>query len=182
MSIEYIGDYRKEFNGGSMLLNLAVYPDDVHNFWNRCGLIANFSSYYISMDFPQHKSVVNSLSMILNELLENAVKYSVNKEEAIGLIVYKVNDDIVVEVSNSINRDEYDRIEAIVSELIDNELVNQKYFEMMKNNALSHDKSGIGLFTIINYFNVRLSFKIMPHDRDELMSLTVQVKIEMDNL
>lgn len=182
MNVEYIGEYRTEFIDESSMLDISVYPQDVHNYWNRCGLISNFSSYYISMAFPQHKSIVNSLSMILNELLENAVKYSAYDEEPINMTVRIVGDDIVVESSNSINKAEYDRIESLVSELTDNELVNHKYFEMLKENALSHHKSGIGLFTIINYFNVHLSFRITPHTNDELMTLTIQVNIDIDNL
>lgn len=182
MSVEYIGDYRQSFVDESSLLDISICPQDVHNYWNRCGLISNFSSYYISMAFPQHKSIVNSLSMILNELLENAVKYSVYDREPINMAVRIVDGEIIVEASNSINKEEYDRIESLVSELTDNEIVNQKYFEMLKDNALSHHKSGIGLFTIINYFNVHLSFKIAAHSSDELMTLTIQVKIDIDNL
>ena len=179
-----IGDYLNvDDSDETVRLFIELPSQEIEHFWSRCGLISNFSSLYLALACSTDKNITNSLSFIINELLENSVKYSVNKNKQIDLCLLQNQTTITLEVSNYISQEQCDRMSETATNLIDTDFINSRYLDMITTNSKVSSKSGIGLLTIINYYNVSLSFKFIETDSVEhIHKLSVQVRISIKEL
>ena len=101
-----VGDFDGFFRQLRKKLELNIQPMDVIEFWPRCNMISNFTAHYLVTDFPEKNSIYNSLSVILNELIENAVKFTEKKEIPISISLQEDKNNIFIETINYIGRDQ----------------------------------------------------------------------------
>lgn len=179
-----IGNYSDINNTNETVkLYLSLPSEEVDVYWSRCGLISNFSSSYIALACSTAKNITNSLSFIINELLENAVKYSFDKNKKIEVCLLQNRDTITVEVSNYISSSQTEKMTKKAKELIDVDYVNSRYLDIMTSNAKGESRSGIGMLTIINYYNVAMSFNFSSTDEtNSVYKLSIQVRINIKEL
>jgi hypothetical protein len=141
-------------------LSFSLPVMEVMNFWSRCGLIANFGSSYMAVANPSRKNIANSLSFILNELIENAVKYAAPRDSVIDLSILQQDRFVIIEITNPIEPAQEAQLREMATNLIDADYVNSRYIDLLTASGKSSEKSGIGLLTIINYYRTELSFRI----------------------
>ena len=179
-----VGDFMNSNIMDNKILNLCLNPKDIMKFWDRCGLVSNFSSNYLFIysQNQKQKNICNSLSVILNELIENAVKYSTDKDSLIYLDLYNLKGFIIVEIANYVSKDKADNFKQIAGTLSDKEKVNSNYLDLICKNSSEDQISGIGLATLINYFNVDFSFKFNGPDQSNLYKISIQTKINIEEL
>ncbi len=164
-------------------LSFSLPAMEVMSFWSRCGLIANFGASYMAVAHPSKKNIANSLSFILNELLENAVKYAYPRDSIIELVLLHHEDYILIDISNPINQDQVKSLSGMANNLIDLDWVNDTYIDLLTASGKSTEKSGIGLLTIINYYQADLSFRIgVPAGEGETPQFTIQAKMNIEEL
>lgn len=157
-----VGDYRDlSTNRRAIKLAFSLPVMEVMNFWSRCGLIANFGASYMAVANPSKKNIANSLSFILNELIENAVKYASPRHSLIELSLLQEGHYFIIDVSNPVSEEQVGPLIGMAEHLIDSEYVNETYIDMLTSSGKSAEKSGIGLLTVINYYNTALSFRIV---------------------
>jgi len=167
----------------ALTLSFALPAMEVMNFWSRCGLIANFGSSYMAVACPSQKNIANSLSFILNELLENAVKYTRPKESILEFALLKQGDFITIDISNPISPDQIPALTEMAKHLIDVDYVNGAYIDLLTMSGKTSDKSGIGLLTIINYYQASLSFRIGGLAKKPGCNMySIQAKINIEEL
>ncbi len=179
-----IGNYLDICNDKKALtLSFALPAMEVMSFWSRCGLIANFGSSYMAVACPSQKNIANSLSFILNELLENAVKYTRPKESILEFALLKQGDFITIDISNPVSDDQIPALLEMAKHLIDVDYVNDAYIDLLTMSGKTSDKSGIGLLTIINYYQASLSFRIGgPAENPSKKRYSIQAKINIEEL
>jgi hypothetical protein len=179
-----IGDYVDIFADKRVInLSFSLPVMEVMNFWSRCGLIANFGAAYMSVAHPSKNNIANSLSFILNELIENAVKYAEPRESVIELSILERGSIVIIEIANPVARDQLDSLVEMGRNLTDTEYVNTKYIDLLTASGKSCGKSGIGLLTIINYYQAILSFRIGGDTGGaDAIRYSVQAKINLEEL
>jgi hypothetical protein len=179
-----IGDYVDIFEDKRVInLSFSLPVMEVMNFWSRCGLIANFGAAYMSVAHPSKNNIANSLSFILNELIENAVKYAEPRESIIELSILERGTTVVIEIANPVVKDQLGLLTEMAKNLTDREYVNAKYIDLLTASGKSSGKSGIGLLTIINYYQASLSFRISSAAEDgSTAKYSVQTKINLEEL
>jgi len=166
----------------SLNLTFSLSAMEVANFWSRCGLIANFCASYMAVAMPSRKNITNSLSFVLNELLENALKYAQPKESAIDFAILQKDNSVIIEIANQISEDQVEPLLDMAKNLIDTDYVNAKYIDLLTTSGKSSDKSGIGLLTVINYYQAQMSFKIGSPAEGGHNKYSIQAKVNLEEL
>lgn len=176
-----IGNYLELDKSNERFFHLAINGGDLNSSRARCGLIANFISYYVALNYDNNKNIINSLSTILNELIENAAKYSAIHYDPVDIHIADRKNFLIVEVCNIITEKQLEALKELSPVLIDHEKAHEMYFETIRN-SLNNNYSKIGLLMVINYFNVLISLKVSEAIKGDLYRLIMQVKIDIKEL
>jgi len=177
-----LGDLVKNRDESTSMVKIILYPSDLVSYWSRCGLTADFGASFYSFCFPNNKNIRNSLSFILNEIVENAVKYSKQKKSPIKICLYKEINDLVFEVQNYISPGQQSFFDQYIRHLQDMPDLEEEYLKTIEKNAEHNEKSSLGLLTILNDFKLSMGFNFLPSTDKYGLSVLVQVKISQGEL
>jgi hypothetical protein len=180
-------------------LNLSIAGTEipVEKRWNNISLSANyFSNHFVNLYQAQNDSNKNStltaeikgnISFILNELLENAVKFNDDTSQyEISIQVQLHPDKLLFLVSNSLTSKNTQIYQSVINELHTKD-PQELYYEQMEKSLmanvdeeLSGQRSRLGLLTLINDYSAEIGWKFetMTTSKGELTVVTTMVKIE----
>lgn len=175
-----IGSFLSSVKISISMVEINLYPSDLVNYWSRCGLLADFGASFYAFCFPNNKSAQNSLSFILNEIIENAVKYSINKNNPIKICLYQLQDDLIFEVENDLSFEQASVFKGVIEHLQSISDIEAEYMAAIQNNMDKEKVSGMGLLTILNDFNLDMAFDFFK--KEERDSVNVQVKITPEDI
>jgi len=176
-----VGNYFSDIDN-NYLININVQVNDIVKYWSKCGIIANFGSSYVSLNYPNFKNISNSISYILNELIENAIKYSFSKEDIMKIVIAIENNQVILEVKNTINKRQYELFFPIVENLQNFDDANDKYLKKIGQTSSNVNESGIGLLSIINFFKGQICVKFAENNKNNNFETFLQVKINIEDL
>ncbi len=143
-------------------------------FWPNSSLSAKFIADYLAMFFAaptqptarrqQQTAIADAVRYIVNELLENAVKFSYSLPEfptQLGLHIHA--DKIVVFVTNTTQVDNLAKLTALIQELTTIEPVNL-YIDRLEKNLDDDNRhvSGLGFITILSNYATQLGWRFEP--------------------
>ncbi len=161
---ESIGDFR-DLSGGGARVSLVFYPGDFAVRWSQCSATADFFAEYFATvqacryeDESARSEFIGTISYIVNELVENAVKFSVGETVEVTVVVQE--DELVALVANQI-------LAATVEALIDKfrELVSgdpqEMLFARVEANAENPESgaSGLGFLTMMSDYGAKLGWR-----------------------
>lgn len=180
-----IGDYREPTDAGPRV-SLVFYPGAFPVKWNQCSATADFFAEYFAgvgdADLGEEaarRDFVGSVGYVLNELIENAVKFSAGGTVEIDAGVE--DGEFVVVVSNQIASSSVDALRAKFDELVHNdpqELLMQRVEENAANPELS--TSGLGFLTMLSDYRAKLGwrFDAAPGNPDNtLLKTTARLQV-----
>jgi hypothetical protein len=177
-----IGDYNIIPEGihpdGQM--SLIFQPIDMMTYWRRCGLSANFVAGFYSYCFQSSESKSNSLSTIINELLENASKFSKAKDGKIEVDLKHYGNLLKVEISNITSKSLKDNFESFVEKLSPDN-VEELYFHNLETKASNDPKSGLGILMMLKDYPVRFGYSFKEIDSDSY-EIIVRAVINIEEL
>ncbi|MEQ9367245.1 MAG: hypothetical protein RIF32_23640 [Leptospirales bacterium] len=154
--------------------SVSMLPIDIFDSWDRCGDIADFVASYFQYSFRSANSK-GIISTVVNELIENAVKYSRNKSSAIQLEVRKRQEHLLLRVSNLIPRNQRDHFAAICRDLFQRDL-EELYVEKLTRAQKDRTFSGIGLILLKKDYEALLGMDIVT-DSGDLIRVDVTVDL-----
>ena len=170
----HLGDAIEWERDTENFFSIALLPIDIFDHWDRCGDIADFVATYFQYNFQQPASQ-NIISTVVNELIENAVKYSRNKSSAIQLEVRKRQEHLLLRVSNLIPRNQRDHFVAICRDLFQRDL-DELYLEKLTLAQEDRTFSGIGLILLKKDYDALLGMDIVT-DSQDLIRVDVTVDL-----
>jgi hypothetical protein len=144
---------------------IRLNADDMSRSWRRCGLTADFLARYYSYCFPYREKATdrisreaaeNTISYILNELIENTAKYSDAQNKNVEVLVSLRESDILFEVSNHVTEQRADGFLRLARGLLEGN-AEELYVTQLEKNT---DSSGLGYLTMINDYGVNLGFRV----------------------
>lgn len=145
-------------------LVVQVLPDDLLAEWQRCGETADFLSHYVGHHLPNPEQAVNVLSTVLNELVENAIKFSADKRQRVSLGASYYGDTVSMTATNPATAKQVETLHGLIVQLLeeDPEVLFLKRIE--ESAILDDDSSGLGLITIKKDFLARVGvrFRDLP--------------------
>jgi hypothetical protein len=100
-------------------IDLELRPEELLASYRRCGLTADWLASYVSSDLDsEHRAAVkNVLSTVINELLENAVKFSVDPTGSIRITARREANAVRIETWNRASEDRARLLESTLEEL-----------------------------------------------------------------
>lgn len=85
--------------------------------WSRCGMTADYLADFFSYCFRNRKTAKAVLSTVINELLENAVKFSSERRLPLTVSVKHLGGFVLVETSSTTDEKQVRAFENALSEL-----------------------------------------------------------------
>ncbi|TGL73566.1 slr1658 superfamily regulator [Leptospira yasudae] len=138
---------------------LRLRPMDLRVQWKRCSLTADYVSNYCSFQETLDPDASNTISIVLNELIENAAKFSKDRKGEIFLDLKYYSEIIKIEIKNSTDEASKNKLEKSISALISRNS-DELYLSKLKDGEGNEPNSGIGLLLLSKDFPVRLGFLI----------------------
>ena len=165
-------DFEREIDNS---FSLTFLPLDFFDHWNRASLMANFVADYYLHNFPDTGDH-NLISTVLNELIENAVKFSRNNSTAVEMTTRKRGSALLMRLKNCIPDRRIAPFLDVCHDLFNYDL-DELYLRKLTENADNSYASGIGLILIKKDYSSALSFDF---SEDESCVVRVSVTTELD--
>jgi len=154
-----------------------VFPMEYVTQWKRCGMVADFLANYQSTNFNNRSKAQTILSTVINELLENAVKFSSDNNKLINLSLKYFNDRIMIETINATNENNALALNNFVGTLNTNS-IEDLFFQKIEYHAKEKiEISGLGLLTLAKDYNASLGIKIQPKTKTLNDGYDVHVRV-----
>lgn len=188
--VQIFGDY-VEFEEHNEYLVMSFFHKklSIQETWRANSLSADFLAGYWGTFFPVHDAssemkrneVQDSVNFIINELLENALKFSyvpANKPITAKLMLSMSQSDLVFYVVNGIDSERIPKFQTYIQKLL-SEDTNEMYIQQMEENALHNEHSRLGLLSLINDYEAQLAWKFEESQTSGVPMLTTMVKLEI---
>lgn len=98
---------------------LKLRPMDLRVQWRRCSLTADYISNYCSYQEKLDSDASNTISIIINELIENAAKFSKDRKGEIFLDLKYYSEILKIEIKNLTDEISKNKLEKSISALVD---------------------------------------------------------------
>ncbi len=157
-------------------------PLDLIAHWKRCGMTADFLAYFIAYAFENPKAALNTLSTVINELLENAVKFSANKREPVVLSFDHFGDTIRIETCNTCSGAITQRFDSFLQRLGSEDIEDLFIAQIEQNAATNRSESGLGLITMVKDHNSNLAVSIRPLEVGDAHEVRVRVTLNANEV
>lgn len=179
---EKIGSYEKipDSLPPESHIRLILQPIDMISYWNRVGLTADFMANFYTYNFQKDRDIQNTLSTILNELVENAVKFSHAKKSEVVMDLKKYSQIIKMEIRNEAPNGIFEQFKNKVKKMNEEDL-EKLYFDHLENKKEEDDQSGLGLLMLAKDYPVELGFLFEVTDNN-INRVTVRAYIDLGDL
>jgi hypothetical protein len=184
---EVVGEYREDISEKMLSeSSVSMKSDDLYRNWRRVSLSSDFFGKYYSYFFPYQEKALktvsrdeaeNSISFVLNELVENTAKYSNTGDKTVQIQVRLLDSVLLFDVSNYVDEKVAGSFIALAREIINGDPEELYMKQLEKNIEDEKGDSGLGYLTLINDYKVTLGFKFDKMDRD-VIQVTVQAKMK----
>ncbi len=159
--------------------------------WQNNSLSADFIADYISSFFPRderdsencrkHAVIKSSSSFVVNELLENAMKYCHYSSEYKITINIQVKDELIkILVTNVITELSSLKYQEHIKKIINSD-VNKLYINHLEKNAEDEYNMnlGLGLLTIINNYSAQVGWRFQTIQQETLPAVFVTIMVQL---
>lgn len=159
-----IGEFKEPSEEGPRV-TMVFYPGAFPVKWNHCSVTADFFAEYFAGvheagldDEDERRDFVGSVGYVLNELIENAIKFCAGGTVEVDACV--VEGEFIVVVSNQIVATTVDSLQGRFADLLDGdpqELLLQRVEENAANPELT--TSGLGFLTMLSDYRAKLGWR-----------------------
>lgn len=171
----HIGDTIEFERDAENYFVFTFLPLDFFDSWERGSLLSNFAADYFRHNFPGD-AAHNLISTVLNELIENAVKFSRNNSMPVEIVMKKRQNELMIRSDNSLPKHRKEPFVGICRDIFRRDL-DELYVERMNNNLTDSGSSGIGLILIKKDYSAGLNFKFYSDSQD---NARVRVVVRLD--
>lgn len=165
---------------------LVVNSKEMMRNWRTVSLSSDFFAKYYSYYFPYKEkakewisrdAAENSISFVLNELIENTAKYSNTENQAVSIRVMLLKDDIVFSISNFVTASIAEAFVKLAREILESNPEELYIMRLEKNTQAEEAGSGLGYLTLINDYGIALGFRFETVGPD-VVQVTVQARMK----
>ena len=158
---------------------VTILPLDLFDSWERGSLLSNFAADFYKHNFPSDEEH-NLISTVLNELVENAVKFSRNNSAPVKIVLKRRNDELLMQADNYLPRRRKESFISVCKEIATADL-DELYVDRMHENVYDTHSSGIGLILIKKDYGESLSFDFYT-DADDYPHVAVTVRLDFHDM
>jgi hypothetical protein len=185
------GDYDENPSQKVVISNCSVIlsSDELIKNWKKCSLTSDFFADFYGLYFPEEVSaenpisrndIKNSVSFILNELIENAAKYSNTDEKTVIFRMWYLKDYFIVNIENYISEDSINNFIKIIKEILSGD-TEELYIQKLELNAeTDSDGSGMGYLTLMNDYGVKFGYRFERINKNSVYKSIIQAHINFE--
>lgn len=166
-------DFEKDMES---VFTFSFLPLDIFDNWSRASSLSDFVAEYFGSYF-KNKASNNLISTVINEFIENAVKFTKNNSQPIVVVVKKRNNDLICRITNSIPHHRKTAFLEICKKLFSEDL-DQLFLEKIVEGSHNKKESGIGLILVKKDYLVKINFDFFT-DKNEMNNVTVTFKLNL---
>ena len=156
-------------------LSLSFVPLALVAEWARCSETADYVARYFAHDFDDRELAGNVLSTVVNELVENAVKFSSDKNVLAGLTVREYADVVQISTRNVASLAHATAFGEAVTRLARGDP--EALFAERIASPPDTGGAGIGLIMLRKDYAARIGVRVTMEEAAAL----VEVEVEVDN-
>lgn len=171
-----------------LILSFSPGSIPLRQRWRNNCLSADFLAEYLSTfflgsddqqpDSQKQAEIKSAVSYIANELLENAIKYGVEKSPFPISIQIHLNPELIIfQLTNSIHSQQVQKFQAYIEELINSDPDELYILQLEKSDD---GQSGLGFLTMLSDYGAELGWKFeaLPNESTE-MAVTTLVQLSI---
>ncbi|PJZ47263.1 DUF6272 family protein [Leptospira brenneri] len=161
-------------------IQIHLKPLDLMRYWRRIGILSDFIGYFYGFSFlpnvpsesmdMKNSEIVNSISTVFNELLENAAKYSYDKKADIEISLIHRGKTFEMFVQNKTNESNVNAYEASLKEIFSAENLERLYIQKLEANENDPHRSGIGLIMVLKDYPVEMEVSFESQGEDAIIT------------
>ncbi|EOQ98501.1 GHKL domain protein [Leptospira wolbachii serovar Codice str. CDC] len=159
-------------------LSISVSSSDMTFYWKRCDVLSNFISQFYFHSYESKRLDKNAISTIINELVENAAKYSDKENSKIYIEIKDLGSDLRLEVKN--------RVTPWMKAIFENKIqtiqqgnINQLYFDALESRNNGSGSEGMGLLILLKDYQLKLAYEFTKTEELDF-DLTIRVHIPVE--
>ncbi len=171
----HIGDKIDFDEAVESTFTMRFLPLDMFDNWQRGSMLSDFAAQYFAHNFPSETGT-GLISTVVNELVENAVKFSANNSLPVDLTLRKARGRLLVRAANSLPRHRCEPFIEVCRQLFARDL-GELYVERVGESAQQRDASGLGLLLVKKDYSRGLSFEFR-FDEDETVHVAVTAELD----
>jgi hypothetical protein len=179
---------RQDDQGEYLKIGFSPTSMPMQQRWRNNGLSADFLADYLSTFFAgdnhaaaeRQAKLKSTINYVVNELLENAMKFSyAPAQHAIGLAMHLEPDAVSLYVTNSVDPHAVESFQQIIARLL-TEDIDTLYLEQLTHNAESDsaEGSGLGYLTMLHDYGIALAWQFAPSLQDpNVITVTTMARL-----
>jgi len=146
--------------------------------WDAANHVAQFLSAWLENTLKQRNFDLDSLNYVINELMENAIKYAADGR--IELAVCVANDALLVSLTHPLQEAHAKIYQALAQQVFeaDPDLL---FAEIIERNACTSTEvqtgAGLGLVSLRQNYQAGLAFGFLQQDNSQIVQTTTQVSL-----
>ncbi|RAP32674.1 hypothetical protein DID80_08570 [Candidatus Marinamargulisbacteria bacterium SCGC AAA071-K20] len=152
-----------------------VVPLELIENWKKCSLVSNFFANYQSFNFMDQERVVLILSTVINELLENAVKFTSDKNKLVSIALKHFDSTVSVETVNLSNTENVTKLKDMIHKLRTTDPESLILEQIVKAANTNLNESGLGILSLLRDFKANLGIKIIEKPDPDLYEVFTKV-------
>lgn len=153
-------------------LSFSLHSADIYKCWNRSGITADYIATFFSYSLPRgarkSSEFFLATSMVSQELLTNALRYSKTRAGEIQIVAKEFNEGLEVEIINPVSAEQFLLFKEQVEKIQNVKEFQEEYFRRIKARSEFPNKKGegLGLLSILQKFPIKLAFRFsaLPDD------------------
>ncbi len=149
--------------------------------WRRCGLTADFVGQFIAQSLDQPTTAALVCSTVVNELMENAVKYSSVGNQLLTLRAPFLGDHLVFETTHFATLEQAEHLKAWFQRLESHDARVLFIDQIEHTAALEPGFSGLGLITLVRDYGALLGLCISRAEGNQV-EVRVQALFDPDSI
>ena len=184
--VQVYGEYLEEAKKPLSVALLVIDSKELMRNWRTVSLSSDFFAKYYSYYFPykekakeriSREAAENSISFVLNELIENTAKYSNAGDQTVRIRIWLLEEDIIFSLSNFVTAQLAESFARLAREILESN-PEELYLKRLERNTREQEGgSGLGYLTLINDYGIALGFKFEAAGPD-LVQVTVQARMK----
>jgi len=171
-----LGDRIDFEQGTDTAFTISFLPLDLFDNWNRGGMLSDFTADYFRHNFPS-EAQFGLISTVVNELVENAVKFTANNSLPVGLTLKRAGDRVLIQATNSVPQNRCVPFMDVCRELFARDL-DEVYIERMEKGKVDREASRLGLLLIKKDYGAKLGFQF-HFDDENAVQVAVMAELEL---
>ncbi|HRI26718.1 MAG TPA: hypothetical protein PK239_11570 [Chitinophagales bacterium] len=162
-------------------ISIVIQPIDIITHWRRCGLLADFIAGFYN-NAAQQPDNINLISTVMNELLENATKYSRKRDALVALTLKQYDNVLKMQLQNYTTPNHFYYFKNYLASLLEQDNLEQLYIEkIVQKSDQKVTESGMGMLILLKDYPVKIGATFIEDPHTDHYEIITQLYYYFDN-